>query len=167
MKASQQLNSDAADFDRPAVQARGEGSSPSPALEVELAAADRLFTVDKAVSALAHELAQPLTSIANYANACVRLLQAGTTSREELLEAMQEAAAEALRANEVMRRAQLRPSHRNSSLVRTSLNDLVRDVVATLPSEIASHKIAVSLRWPTVYPKCDWTAFRFKWCCCI
>src|ERR1700733_12227109 len=82
----------------------GDSDPRSRSLLSDLADTDRLWSVDRAISGLTHEMAQPLTSIANYANACVRLLRSGTASRDELLEAMQQTAAEALRANEIIRR---------------------------------------------------------------
>jgi two-component system sensor kinase FixL len=91
-------------------------------------------------------MAQPLTSIANYANACVRLLRSGTASREELLDAMQQTAAEALRANEIIRRAGGDSTRRYSRPLRVSMNDLVREVVTAEQSEINRQKIEVSLQ---------------------
>jgi two-component system sensor kinase FixL len=55
-------------------------------------------------SAIAHEINQPLTAIANYASACVRLLRSGKAQPGEAIEVMQRVAAEAERAGEIVRK---------------------------------------------------------------
>ena len=56
-------------------------------------------------SALAHELNQPLSAIANYMKGSRRMLEAGTDDRSALLrDAMDKAAEQALRAGQIIRR---------------------------------------------------------------
>jgi two-component system sensor kinase FixL len=55
-------------------------------------------------SALAHELNQPLTAIANYLRGSNRLLQAETIDRQRLIDALAQAGDQALRAGEIIRR---------------------------------------------------------------
>jgi PAS domain S-box-containing protein len=69
-----------------------------------LAHVARVSSMGEMASAIAHEINQPLTAIANYAYACVRLLRGGKASVEEALEVMQRVAAEAERAGEVVRK---------------------------------------------------------------
>jgi two-component system sensor kinase FixL len=145
LPTSKRLNADITEVDHASCEAQ-EGNASSPSLASTLAEADRRWSIDRAISALAHEMAQPLSSIANYANACVRLLQAGTASREELIDAMQQTAAEALRANELIRRARGNSAHANPRRVLAAVNDLVREVVAAQEATVDGHKIKVSLR---------------------
>ena len=73
-------------------------------LQAELAHAGRVTAMGTLASALAHELNQPLTAIANYLEAGRDLLAApGPVDREMLGEAMAESAAQALRAGEIIR----------------------------------------------------------------
>lgn len=73
-------------------------------LQAELAHAGRVTAMGTLASALAHELNQPLTAIANYLEAGRDLLDApGEIDREMLREAMAESAAQALRAGEIIR----------------------------------------------------------------
>jgi two-component system sensor kinase FixL len=55
-------------------------------------------------SALAHELNQPLTAIANYLKGSGRLLGSETVPRERLRDAVDKASEQALRAGEIIRR---------------------------------------------------------------
>lgn len=73
-------------------------------LQAELSHASRVTAMGTLASALAHELNQPLTAIANYLEAGRDLLDApGPVDREMLREAMAESAKQALRAGEIIR----------------------------------------------------------------
>jgi PAS domain S-box-containing protein len=69
-----------------------------------LAHVARVSSMGEMASAIAHEINQPLTAIANYAYACLRLLRGGQATGGEALEVMQRVAAEAERAGEVVRK---------------------------------------------------------------
>lgn len=73
-------------------------------LQAELAHASRVTAMGTLASALAHELNQPLTAIANYLEAGRDMLDSDQPIDRELLrEAMAESAAQALRAGEIIR----------------------------------------------------------------
>jgi two-component system sensor kinase FixL len=73
-------------------------------LQSELAHASRVTAMGTLASALAHELNQPLTAIANYMEAGRDLLaMPGEVDRAMLGEAMDESAKQALRAGEIIR----------------------------------------------------------------
>jgi two-component system sensor kinase FixL len=73
-------------------------------LQAELSHASRVTAMGTLASALAHELNQPLTAIANYLEAGRDLLDGdGPVDREMLREAMAESARQALRAGEIIR----------------------------------------------------------------
>ncbi|BBD98814.1 PAS domain-containing sensor histidine kinase [Sphingobium amiense] len=73
-------------------------------LQAELAHASRVTAMGTLASALAHELNQPLTAIANYMEAGRDLLDVdGPVDRDMLREAMAESANQALRAGEIIR----------------------------------------------------------------
>ncbi len=82
-------------------------------LQAELAHVGRVTEMGTLASSLAHELNQPLTAITSYSQGANDLL-AGSPSEEELKlarEAMREAAAEAIRAGEIVRRMRDFMSH--------------------------------------------------------
>ena len=70
----------------------------------QLAHVSRVSSMGEMASAIAHEINQPLTAIANYASACLRLLRSGKAQPGEALETMQRVAAEAERAGEIVRK---------------------------------------------------------------
>lgn len=73
-------------------------------LQAELAHAGRVTAMGTLAAALAHELNQPLTAIANYMEAGRDLLDMdGPVDRDMLREAMRESAGQALRAGEIIR----------------------------------------------------------------
>jgi two-component system sensor kinase FixL len=73
-------------------------------LQAELAHTSRVTAMGTLASALAHELNQPLTAIANYMEAARDLLALdGPVDREMLGEALDESAGQALRAGEIIR----------------------------------------------------------------
>lgn len=73
-------------------------------LQAELAHASRVTAMGTLAAALAHELNQPLTAIANYMEAGRDLLDTdGPVDRDMLREAMNESAGQALRAGEIIR----------------------------------------------------------------
>jgi two-component system, LuxR family, sensor kinase FixL len=73
-------------------------------LQSELVHISRLTAMGEMASALAHELNQPLSAIANYLKGSARLLAAEPVPRERVLDAIQKAGDQALRAGEIIRR---------------------------------------------------------------
>ena len=74
-------------------------------LQAELVHMSRLTAMGEMASALAHELNQPLSAIANYMKGSRRLLQNSEDERATLLrDAMDKAADQALRAGQIIRR---------------------------------------------------------------
>jgi two-component system, LuxR family, sensor kinase FixL len=74
-------------------------------MQSELFHAARLSAVGQMAGALAHELNQPLTAATNYVKAARRLLASGEAAKIEMVpKVIDEAAAEVLRAGEIIRR---------------------------------------------------------------
>jgi two-component system sensor kinase FixL len=74
-------------------------------LQSELVHISRLTAMGEMASALAHELNQPLSAIANYMKGSRRLLEHASDDRSALLrDAMDKAAEQALRAGQIIRR---------------------------------------------------------------
>ena len=73
-------------------------------LQSELVHISRLTAMGEMASALAHELNQPLSAMANYLKGSARLLAADPVPRERLLDAIQKAGDQALRAGDIIRR---------------------------------------------------------------
>ena len=73
-------------------------------LQTELIHIGRLTAMGEMASALAHELNQPLSAMANYLKGSVRLLEKEDLPRERLRDALQKAGEQALRAGDIIRR---------------------------------------------------------------
>ena len=73
-------------------------------VQEDLVRVSRLTALGEMASALAHELNQPLAAITNYLKGSKRLLQAQGMTDDRLTHAITEAAKQALRAGEIIRR---------------------------------------------------------------
>lgn len=73
-------------------------------LQSELVHVSRLTALGEMASALAHELNQPLSAIANYMKGSERLLDASEPDRAKIKGALSAAAEQALRAGQIIRR---------------------------------------------------------------
>ena len=74
-------------------------------LQAELIHVSRFTALGEMASSLAHELNQPLTAIANFLNGGRRLLKQGLGGNEAMLgHAVEQAADQALRAGQIIRR---------------------------------------------------------------
>jgi two-component system sensor kinase FixL len=73
-------------------------------MQSELVHVSRLTALGEMASALAHELNQPLSAIANYVKGSERLLAAEPPDKEKIAGALANAAAQALRAGQIIRR---------------------------------------------------------------
>ncbi|MFN3515166.1 MAG: sensor histidine kinase [Phenylobacterium sp.] len=73
-------------------------------MQSELVHVSRLTAMGEMASALAHELNQPLSAIANYVKGTVRLLETPEPDRETIRTALANAGDQALRAGQIIRR---------------------------------------------------------------
>jgi two-component system sensor kinase FixL len=94
-----------------------------------LAHITRLTTIGEMAAGIAHEINQPLTSIATYAQASRRLIRSGHAASEQLLEVLEKVSAQAHRAGEVIQRLRLFIKRRQSRNELIDLNELVREAV--------------------------------------
>lgn len=111
----------------------------------ELAQVLRVATVGELSAGLAHEINQPLAAIVSYAKGCARRLRSGVVSPDDLLRVVEEIAAQAVRADEIVRR--LRQLARKSSSRRepVDVNALVKNAVELTRHETRARRIEVDL----------------------
>jgi two-component system, LuxR family, sensor kinase FixL len=105
----------------------------------------RLATIGEMAAGVAHELNQPLTAIANYAQACERLLARPDADLGEVRTALREVAAQAVRAGEIIRR--LRSLARTHSMERTmtDINSVIHEIVELMHSDARVHRAQIRL----------------------
>jgi two-component system, LuxR family, sensor kinase FixL len=100
-------------------------------LQSELVHISRLTALGEMASALAHELNQPLSAIANYMKGSRRLLQDRTDDQSQMIrEAINKAAEQALRAGEIIRRLRDFVARGETERRIESLNKLLEEASA-------------------------------------
>ncbi|HMH65717.1 MAG TPA: PAS domain S-box protein [Rhizomicrobium sp.] len=118
------------------------------ALQDELAHVGRLGAMGQMSAAIAHEINQPLTAIANYAKAAQRLLAGDSPAPAKLRsarDAMEKAAAQTLRAGTIIRHLRDFVDKRESARLIEDLNHVIREA-ATLGMQGDKYgKISLSL----------------------
>jgi C4-dicarboxylate-specific signal transduction histidine kinase len=97
---------------------------------------------------MAHELNQPLSAIANYANGCTRRLKSGVGDAEDLIAAMGQISAQAQRAGEIIRRLRALVGKQPPMRAPVDLNHLVREVCSFVEFETGKMGLAVDLELP-------------------
>jgi two-component system sensor histidine kinase DctS len=105
----------------------------------------RLLTIGEIASGLAHELNQPLTAIASYNQASLKLLRARAPAETELLGYMEKCGAQAVRAGGIINR--MREYARKREPLRTALavNTIVQDAAKLVEVEAEKHGVAITL----------------------
>ena len=99
----------------------------------------RLATMGEMAAGISHELNQPLAAIANYAQACARLLRLPAPDLAEIGGALDQISGQALRAGEIIRR--IRSLVRNEDVRRElqDVNGLIREVHGLLATDARVH----------------------------
>src|SRR5205814_9453158 len=113
--------------------------------QADLAHVLRVGTIGEIAAGLAHEINQPLGAIANYAQGCVRRLQAGSADTAALLPIVEEIAGEALRAGAIIRRQRDLVRKKSPPPERLDLNGLVRESARMLAPEARQLGVRVHL----------------------
>jgi PAS domain S-box-containing protein len=111
----------------------------------ELARVARLSTMGEMATALAHELNQPLSAIANYARGCTRRVRAGTATLDELNEPLDAIGEQAERAGEVIRHIRDFVRKRELALEAVDINQVVRSVAQFAGIEARQHETSIRL----------------------
>lgn len=115
-------------------------------LQSELVHISRLTAMGEMASALAHELNQPLSAIANYVKGSHRLLAARDDPETERLRgALEKAGEQALRAGEIVRRLRDFVARGETEMRTESLSKLVEEASALALVGAKQHDIRVRL----------------------
>jgi two-component system sensor kinase FixL len=115
----------------------------------------RLSTMGEMAAGLAHEINQPLSAIATYARACQRLISLPEPELGDVVGALEQINAQALRAGEVIRR--LRNFVKNREVKREPVDcaRLLEDLRTLAETDARAHNIRLRLDLqeplPTVY----------------
>jgi two-component system, LuxR family, sensor kinase FixL len=116
-------------------------------LQTELVHISRLTAMGEMASALAHELNQPLSAIANYLKGAKRLLEnRGDDDSNVVCGAMDKAAEQALRAGQIIRRLRDFVSRGESERRVESINKLIEEASALALVGAKEHGVRVRLQ---------------------
>jgi PAS domain S-box-containing protein len=113
------------------------------AAQGDLAHVTRVTTMGELTASIAHEINQPLSAIVNNANACRRLLAVPSPDLDEVRQAVTDIADLGTRAGEVISRIRAFMKKAIPMKAQVDLNQVIVEVLALIPAEMATHKIAV------------------------
>ncbi len=124
----------------------------------KLAHVARIGAMGEMATGIAHEINQPLTAIANYSQACKRLVKCEEPNTSALIDALDKIDAQAQRAGEVIRRLRRFITKRDSELEQVDPVKIIEDALALVEVDAKLHgqcistDIAPSLPFVTVDP---------------
>jgi two-component system sensor kinase FixL len=126
---------------------RNSSSPPDEqwALIQKLTHVSRLATMGEMAAGIAHELNQPLTAIASYAQACDWLLARGSTDTAEIRDALQQITAQGLRAGEIIRRLRNLVRTPDTERVLTDCNGLVEELRGLAVTDARVHNVRLQM----------------------
>jgi two-component system, LuxR family, sensor kinase FixL len=136
-----------------------DGESPgvtAGVLHGRMLQVSRLATIGEMAAGVAHELNQPLTAIANYAQACDRLLARPGADLGDVRTALREIAAQAVRAGGILHRLRSLARSQSMQRERAEINatiGAIRDLIladgrvhrAQVHFELAEHLPSISI----------------------
>jgi two-component system sensor kinase FixL len=116
-------------------------------LQSELVHVSRLTAMGEMASALAHELNQPLSAIANYLKGSSRLMDAPETPKDRVKDALEKASEQALRAGQIIRRLRDFVARGDTERRVESLPKLVQEASALALVGAKEHGVRVRFRY--------------------
>lgn len=116
-------------------------------LEEQLLHADRLVILGELTAGIAHEISQPLTAIAAYADAGRSLLgRQGVTQAEDMQNICERIAQQSRRAAEVVQRLRKLVRSGTASKARHDVNQLIRNILLLFEYEVKKHGIELTFK---------------------
>ena len=122
-------------------------------LRDRLAHVGRVSILGEMAAGIAHEINQPLTAIASYAEACQRLVAANMADSEELMHAMKQTSAQAYRAGEIIQRLRGFAKQHDVQRENVDVNDLIEDVVELAKLDTPNLSLPVRLKLAQDLPR--------------
>lgn len=133
----------------PQVLAEQEASAHREAL----AQVDRLNTLGEMASGIAHEINQPLTAIATYAQAIRRMMEQLPAMPPEMHEALEQMSTQAERAGEIIHRMRGYVRKRAIAYEATDLNECLRSIVKLAMSNVRENEGHIHLELNAGLPR--------------
>jgi two-component system sensor kinase FixL len=105
----------------------------------------RLSTMGEMAASLAHEINQPLTAIATYAQAGKRLLDSGRADESDISNTLEQIGQQAQRAGEVIRSLRRFLRQKKSSREKLDVNEVIREVAFLADVDARAHDVELDL----------------------
>jgi two-component system sensor kinase FixL len=117
----------------------------------------RLSVMGEMTASIAHEINQPLTAIAMYAQASLRLLKSGRFDQATLISALEKLNTQSLRAGAVIERIQRFVRHETGEHKTTNISELVRDMEHLAEADARLHGVEFAFELDPHLPsvRCD------------
>ncbi len=128
----------------------------------QLARAGRLSTLGELTASIAHEMNQPLTAIALYAQSCERLLGQKQFDAAKFIDALRKLSDQALRAGAICERIQSFVRHEPEQRCVQSLNDLLSDIEPLASGDAHSCGIELEYRLTPDLPLVSCSAINIQ-----
>jgi two-component system sensor kinase FixL len=114
-------------------------------LQLRLTHASQLATIGEMAGGIAHELNQPLTAIANYAQACDRLLGMPYPDIAEIRGALKEVTSQAVRAGAIIHRLRALARHDLLDRELIDINALLGELAELIQLDAKTHQVRCKL----------------------
>ena len=118
----------------------------------ELAHVGRVSLLAELAAGMAHEIQQPLASIANYAGGCEQLLRAHTVDRAQLVDGLGRIQNTALRAGQIVRGVRELAQKQAPLREPVDVNDVARAAVQLVEGRARQNLVAIRLDLATPVP---------------
>ena len=113
--------------------------------QAELAHVTRVMTLGELTASIAHEVNQPLAAIVADANASLNWLAASPPDLGSVREALDAIVKDGHRASEVIQRIRQLATKTSPQKARLDMNDVVRDIVPLIGTEMRSHEVSLRI----------------------
>jgi len=121
--------------------------------QADLAHVNRVTTMGELTASLAHEVNQPIAAAITNANTCTRWLAADTPNLEEARAAAMRIVKDGTRAAEIIKRVRLLFKKGSPERELVDLNEVVRDMIVLLRSEVTRYSISVRTKLAADLPE--------------
>jgi len=111
----------------------------------ELAHALRVATMGEMVAQIAHEINQPVASIANFANGLATRLESGLADVDTMRAVVGQIAKEAMRAGDVIRQLREFLHKGNTKRGTCDANELIRETIRLVEPDVKNHGVRLEL----------------------
>jgi len=112
-------------------------------VQADLARVNRVNTMAELTASLAHEVNQPISAAVTNADACLRWLAGDTPNLEEARASAMGIVKEGTRAAEIITRIRLLFKKGTSQRELLDVNEVIREMIVVLRSEVARYSISV------------------------